>query len=249
MFVLPHICSCIRMWNRLYIWFFSSIFLCWFLFFLNSRTTWIKFTGFHLMNEFECEIQKVPLLKWIEAKRNEQYIYVYTCMYINRKERAWKKKKRTQFENKFYLNSNKWASDKSIAIEYCILCWKPEVRLCILHIIRCKLYTFYTRNDQDSWCTWSIWILDLFGFLFYCIQKIEWNAWNRFWMPFAHLFWLSDWSIDKTMFKRNSKLTEAWMERRHHLILFLIWIFFPQMQLHFAIFVSFVWINCAEYFV
>lgn len=165
----------------IFLWFF---FLCWNSVFFAELTYYVDqiyVFGFHLMNEFECEIQKVPLSKWIEAKHDEQYI-------SRRKEIESRKKKinkRTQFANKFYSDSNKWAADKSIGAEYCILCWKPEVRLHFayhsLHIV----HTVCTRNDQDSWCTWSIWILDSFGFLFYCKPKIKWNAWNRFWMPFC----------------------------------------------------------------
>lgn len=215
--------TCNKMWNRLYIWFFSS-FLCWICFFLslNSRTTWIKFTCLVFIWWTNSSVKFKKFHCRNELKQNTMN-NIYQPAERKKKESVDAKKKRThiQFENKFYSNSNKWATDKSIATEYCILCWKPEVRLHfayhslhIVHIVYSKWPRFMMHLiDSDFGIVWIFILLH---------AKIKWKRMESILNAILHLFWLSDWSTNETMFKRNSKLTEPWMERRHHLILFLI---------------------------
>lgn len=153
--------------------------------------------GFHLMNEFECEIQKLPLSKCIEAKHNEQYITAERKEKKSVKKKATNKRTHNLKTNFIRIQINEQQTN---LLQPNIVYFVENLKfVCILHIIRCTLYTLCTRNDQDSWCTWSIWILD-----FYFIAcKNKTKRMETIWNCILYLFWLYDWSTDETMLKRK----------------------------------------------
>lgn len=185
----------------LYIWFFSSVFFVFRSFFVSEFTCtafiwWtnssVKFKKFHCRNEL-----KQNTMNNISEKESE---------------------KRTQFENKFYSNSNKWAADKSIAAQNCIH-FENLKSVCRLHIIR--WCTLYNLNDQDSWCTWSIRIRLDFYFIA-CENKMK--CMESILNAISHSFGLSDWSVEmnQCLKSRGIGTGGGGMVWRHHLILFLI---------------------------